>query len=146
MIILQDTREQKPYWRNKKNEIETKTLKTGDYSIKGMETRIAIERKSMADLFGTLGKGHKRFKREISRGLEMDYFGIYIEGTEEKIRNKDFPGSYYSKMRGFVILKILKTIETRYGVDVVYCDNRNGCKKAIKKKFKDFIEEHNDKI
>ena len=135
MIIVQDSREQKPYWRNKKNEVETKTLQTGDYTMRGYEHRVSIERKSMADLFGTVGKGHRRFKNELERGMAMDYFGIYVEGTRERIKNKDFPGSYHSKMRGYVVLKILDTIKEKYDIDVVYCESRVKCKRAIKKKF-----------
>ena len=43
MIIAIDTREQRPYrfvWS------EIKTLTTGDYSVIGLEDRVAIERKS----------------------------------------------------------------------------------------------------
>jgi DNA excision repair protein ERCC-4 len=130
MIIVQDSREQLGYW---KRNIITKKLNVGDYSFVGGEERVACERKHLGDLFGTLGKGHKRFKKEIERALDYDYFGIYIEGTREQIIKKDFPGSYHTKMRGYVIIKILDTIKEKYNVDVVYCNSRVGCKKAIKK-------------
>jgi hypothetical protein len=43
------------------------TLQTADYSIHGFEDRIVIERKSLADLYGTLGGGRERFERELVR-------------------------------------------------------------------------------
>lgn len=46
---------------------ETGHLKTGDYSIRGHESRIIIERKSLSDLFGTVGSGRDRFRAEHER-------------------------------------------------------------------------------
>lgn len=42
-------------------------LPAGDYSIHGYGARVAIERKSKADLFGTVGQGRDRFIRELER-------------------------------------------------------------------------------
>lgn len=46
-------------------------LPTGDYTIAGMEDRIAIERKSLADLYSTLGQHRERFEREHERMAEI---------------------------------------------------------------------------
>lgn len=42
-------------------------LETGDYSIDGFESLVTVERKSLADLYGTLGYGRERFERELQR-------------------------------------------------------------------------------
>lgn len=42
-------------------------LASGDYSIEGMEDWVAVERKSMEDLFGSVTWGRDRFEREIER-------------------------------------------------------------------------------
>ncbi len=42
-------------------------LRQGDYSLVGFETHIAVERKSKADLFSTLGQGRERFVAELER-------------------------------------------------------------------------------
>jgi ERCC4-type nuclease len=55
------------------------TLRTGDYSIRGYEKSIAIERKSKADLFGTIGSSRDRFVRELSRLNMMDWAAVIIE-------------------------------------------------------------------
>jgi len=77
--IAIDTREQAPYYFNNLHagsdksyrpmEIQTArvTLQQGDYSIVGHESHVAIERKSKADLFGTLSAGRERFQRELER-------------------------------------------------------------------------------
>ena len=42
-------------------------LKTGDYTIAGMENEVCVERKSLADLYSTLGQHRERFEREHQR-------------------------------------------------------------------------------
>jgi ERCC4-type nuclease len=40
------------------------TLATGDYSVKGLEHVVAVERKSLADLLGCVGQHRERFDRK----------------------------------------------------------------------------------
>jgi ERCC4-type nuclease len=54
-------------------------LATGDYSLEGFEDRIAIERKSLADLFATLSQGRRRFQRELERLAGYDFAAVVIE-------------------------------------------------------------------
>ena len=39
-------------------------LKAGDYTIAGLEDVVVVERKSIKDLFGTLGQHRDRFEAE----------------------------------------------------------------------------------
>lgn len=55
------------------------TLKSGDYSLKGYETRVACERKSIEDLYGTLGKGRERFERELVRLSTYSFAAVVVE-------------------------------------------------------------------
>lgn len=55
------------------------TLKSGDYSLKGYETRVAVERKSIEDLFGTLGQGRERFERELARLSLYRFAAVVVE-------------------------------------------------------------------
>lgn len=57
----------------------TKGLKSGDYSIEGIEDRISVERKSLSDLYSTLGQGRERFERELQRLSEMEVAAVVIE-------------------------------------------------------------------
>ena len=57
-----------------------KHLKTGDYSIEGMEDVIAIERKSVRDLVQTVSQHRERFKRELERLSELKHGIVLIEG------------------------------------------------------------------
>lgn len=100
--VIIDTREQSPYqFRTFKADakhktqsgitrplyipVEIATLKTADYSVKGFETEIAIERKSLTDLFGTLGSGRERFERELERLSEFKVAHVVIEADWKTI-------------------------------------------------------------
>ena len=62
-----------------------KHLATGDYSIIGYESKIAVERKELSDLFNTLGRNRDRFDAEMQRLSEMDYAAIVIEASWPEI-------------------------------------------------------------
>lgn len=50
---------------------EEQHLKTGDYSIRGLEHLLTVERKSLNDIYGTLAGGRARFEREHERMAAM---------------------------------------------------------------------------
>lgn len=89
--LLIDNREQQPYafagLRADMRQgggplvIETKTmcLQSGDYSLEGYEDRVAVERKSLNDLFHTLSQGRDRFERELARLNEFDTALVVFE-------------------------------------------------------------------
>ena len=56
------------------------TLSAGDYSLAGYESRVTVERKSIADLFNTLGQGRERFVRELARLNDtFDHAAVVVE-------------------------------------------------------------------
>lgn len=57
----------------------TVCLATGDYSLDGYADRVAVERKSLNDLFHTLSQGRDRFERELARLNEMDVAAVMVE-------------------------------------------------------------------
>src|SRR5690349_5556133 len=66
--IIADTREQQPLWLPPL--CKKQTLVVGDYTTEKLKRKFIIERKSPGDLYGTITKGHPRFKREIKRALD----------------------------------------------------------------------------
>lgn len=54
-------------------------LKTGDYSIKGLEGQVCVERKSINDFFSSVGRHRKRFEKEFQRMSEMQYAALILE-------------------------------------------------------------------
>lgn len=60
-------------------------LPAGDYSIHGYGGRVAVERKSKADLFGTIGQGRGRFVRELERLNEYESASVIVEAEISEI-------------------------------------------------------------
>jgi ERCC4-type nuclease len=54
-------------------------LESGDYTISGFADRIAVERKSLADLYHTIGQHRARFEREIARLDRLDWACVVVE-------------------------------------------------------------------
>lgn len=55
------------------------TLPTGDYSIRGLEDIVAVERKSLPDLLACVGRERERFDREVHRLLAYPARCLVIE-------------------------------------------------------------------
>jgi ERCC4-type nuclease len=55
------------------------TLPTGDYSLEGYADRVAVERKTLADLYTTLGQGRERFECELQRLAAMQLGFVVVE-------------------------------------------------------------------
>jgi len=109
-IILVDTREQRPLYFGEASPTRRATLPTGDYSVEGLEGLIAVERKSLGDLFGTVGKGRERFEREIIRASHLRYFGIMVEATFDQV----LAGAPHSQMNSVAVIASLHCWELRY--------------------------------
>lgn len=69
---------------------EPGTLYTGDYSIKGLEHIVTVERKSLDDLMGCIGQHRERFEKEIDRLRAYECKTIVVESTWEKIEKGDY--------------------------------------------------------
>ena len=141
-LVIVDTREQKPLF--KEQECIISTLNIGDYSFeidkKSFKNEFAIERKGIADLFSTLTHGHERFHNELERAKQLKYFAIVIEGTLKDIILKNFEGSEHTKMMGFVVAKILFTIHIKYNVHVFFARDRTEAKNIIKYAVESYIK------
>lgn len=88
-IIAIDTREQHPFrfdGLDKRIYTNRQTLRTGDYSIVGMERRICVERKSKMDLFGSVIQGRDRFERELRRMAKMERACVIVECTMDDVK------------------------------------------------------------
>ena len=83
VVIVRDTREKAGYAfdaaRYEAVTVEDGSLATGDYSVKGLESMVACERKSLADLTMCLGQERQRFVRELERARGMDAFLVVVE-------------------------------------------------------------------
>lgn len=141
ITIIEDSREQTPLsfegFRN--ITVVRHGLKTGDYSIQGYEDTICFERKSVADLVGTLIGGHERFLREMDRmkGFKIKY--ILVEQSAGAVYR------YCSKLgweyKFDTIMQSLLAYAYHYQVRVRFCKDRDDMAQYIVKKSKEFLKE-----
>jgi len=126
MKIIIDSREKKPLTLTHEyiDDIVISKLDVGDYRAEynnGKQSRIIIERKSVADLFGTLTKGYTRFRKEIERSREASLsLVICVEGSYDKVKS----GYKHSKRNGSEVNDQLRTIWAKYNVPYHYFNNR----------------------
>lgn len=127
-MILVDSREQKPYWKG--SQCARTALKVGDYTTVSLLNKFHIERKSLVDLYGTITKGHYRFKREIIRARFSDIeLVVVVEGTKKDFKDKNFYGGEDRNIEGSTLIKIVETIERRHKVKFHWCKSRVAAKR-----------------
>lgn len=106
-------------------EVRTTYLKTGDYQAGtvegGPEKGIVIERKSLADLYGTLGQHRQRFEREMERMQEFRHKAIVVEADLVQIATWKPP---YGRLHGRSVIGTLIAWAQRYDVHVHGLPNR----------------------
>jgi len=141
--IVVDTREQLPLWTAQ--DVEVRKLDAGDYSIVGYEDKFAIERKSMADLVGTLTKGHERFKRELERAMSLDFFAIVVEESYTSLITNQWSGSVFTKMRGSQIAAIVNTLRVKYKLQIIFTNSRVEAKSQIKGMMSSYVRIQKEK-
>lgn len=95
--------------------VESVHLLTGDYSIKGLESIICVERKSKEDLFSTLRdeEHRERFKREHERMATFAFAVVVIEAGWESILNDPPPDC---QLKPISIWRTFQRWQHRYGV------------------------------
>ncbi len=125
MRLVIDNQEKKPLLFKKGvfGEMTTRHLSFGDYGIEldGKFAPIYFERKSLVDLFGTMGKGYERFRKEIKRSQEAkSTLILVIEGSMKDV----FNGVEYSKIPGYRILKQLATLRVKYDLETHFFNSR----------------------
>ena len=137
ITIIEDTREQTPLveWPEG-TEVETGTLHTGDYSIKGWENCFAIERKSLEDLAGTMIGGYeahserpkKRFNRELERMRHYDCAAVVVTATPEQVL--DFRHHCGMDAHG-ALWNFAASVFATYGVPVFFLGNARNAARWI---------------
>ncbi len=113
MRIVVDSREQTPLdFERYGCEVVRGGLATGDYSIFGLESLAAVERKSEEDLLGCLTRERPRFERELARARGMDLFAVIAETTWERLAR----GQYRSQMQPHAALQSILAFQVRYNI------------------------------
>lgn len=117
LVVAVDTREKMPY---EFAVSKVKTLKTGDYSIVGQEDQVAIERKTLADAYSSLGRQRRRFRLEVERMQELTYAAIVIEAD---LRSFLEP-AVFSRVNPRAALGSLLAWAVAYGIGIFFAGDR----------------------
>ncbi len=126
ITVIVDTREQQPYsFRNEKHiRVVKEKLAAGDYALKDHTDKIIIERKTLTDLFGIIGNGRERFKRELQHLKDNCEFPILIiEGSVSDIFD-EHALPYWSKIHPNAVIGSLISWSIKFGVNIIFAGNR----------------------
>jgi DNA excision repair protein ERCC-4 len=125
-VILIDSREQKPLVLPNSRRA---TLPTGDYSIGGLEHLVAVERKSLEDLYGCFGQSRDRFERELVRLAEFPYPAIVIEASMIDV----LQGTKYSRVNPMSAIGSLIAWGTKFRIPVWLAGDRRMAAGTVRK-------------
>lgn len=108
VVAVIDKREQRPLNVSPLQSV-LGTLTTGDYSVRGLEHVIAIERKSLDDLLGCVGTERERFDREVQRLLAYPCRALVVKSIWPAIeaggwRSKISPNAAIGSLLGWVAM------------------------------------------
>ena len=119
--IVVDSREQAPFaFTGYPVEVEVGGLEAGDYSVRGFERRVAVERKSLSDLVGCLSGERERFGRELARLRGYDCAAVVVESPAHDLR----AGRYRSKLDPAAAWQSVLAFSMRYRVPFIFCADR----------------------
>lgn len=122
--IVVDTREQRPFAFAGLVTVRRK-LDYGDYSLRGSERAVAVERKSLADLFGTVvvAANRMRFERELEgAALDGTRLWIVVEASPERVA----AGLRWSRASGARVLSVAFSLASRWGHGLTFAGGRRG--------------------
>ncbi len=115
-VIVCDTREQDPLPIASLPVIRS-GLYTGDYSVSGLESIFAVERKSIGDLVSCCAASNReRFENELHRLRGFHFRRLLVIGTLAEIER----GGYRSTIRPAAVLGTLAAFEVRYALPIVF--------------------------
>ena len=139
MTILVDTREQRPF--NFEHDlydvqIQPGTLSAGDYSLAGLQDKVAVERKSLPDLVGCLGRERERFERELQRGAALDAFAVVVEASWADLAG----GNFRSQLNPHAACQSTLAFMARYRTPFLFAGSRPAAEYATWGVLRQFLE------
>jgi ERCC4-type nuclease len=143
-VVLVDTREQLPWSLHARHpnwiggEYRA-TLKTGDYSIQGMENVLTIERKGFNDLLVCMAGQRERFLQCCERLAEFRWKAIFIEATYEDLKTSYAWFGFPTELHPNSVCGTLDAIEAKFGIPIVYTSQ---CRELATERAASWLSKH----
>lgn len=137
-LIIRDTREQDGKgWNFRASAncwgMERKKLDVGDYAIGGLEDVVMVERKTLGDLWNTLGRteNYQRFLREMDRAKNHKLKYLVIEATLAEVNS----GYRFSKITPANIHAKLISLQAKHNVHVIFAGRQDIARAWVRRLF-----------
>ena len=128
--VLVDTREQRPWTLDPEMfTAERATLRTGDYTVRGLEDRLCLERKQLGDFVGTVIGDWLRFRKELYRLAAFDVALVVVEADVSDVLER----RYESEAEPASVLGRAHACLLDDGVPVVFWGGRPTCTAMVER-------------
>lgn len=123
--VVIDTREQEPYsFDSRLAAAVRRALPAGDYSVEGLEERVAVERKTLDDFVSTVIHSRSRFREELRKLGGYRAACVVVEAGLLDVLQQRYRGEAHPN----AVLGSALSIILDFGVPVFFCGNRQaGC-------------------
>lgn len=119
--IIIDTREQEPYsFDSRLAAAVRRALPAGDYSVEGLEGRVAVERKTLDDFVSTVIHSRSRFREELRKLGGYRAACVVVEAGLLDLLTQHYRGEAHPN----AVLGNALSIILDFGVPVFFCGNR----------------------
>jgi hypothetical protein len=156
--VIKDTREQDGWFFSEYDKcagMEVAGLHTGDYTIKGHEDLVCIERKGCtSEVAMNLGRKKTPFQAEMERMKDFPFSFIICEFSMSELlkypEDSKVPNRMKSKVKvtGKYLLKSILEFQIWYNTKILFCDNKRNafivCNSIFKRLNELFNREEND--
>jgi ERCC4-type nuclease len=121
VTLVIDTRENEPYEFDPRLATAVRrALPAGDYSVAGLESMVAAERKTLDDFVSTVIHSRQRFRRELQKLEGYRAACVVVEASLSDV----LQGSYRSRAHPNAVLGCALSILLDYRIPVLFCGNR----------------------
>jgi ERCC4-type nuclease len=86
-----------------------------------------LERKSLPDLCGSLGKGRERFFRECEKMRAFRFRALVIEATPDQVED----AQYRSLISPASLISTLDALAVRHGLHIIWCGSHLGAARKV---------------
>jgi ERCC4-type nuclease len=119
--IIIDTREQEPYsFDSRLAAAVRRALPAGDYSVEGLEGRVAVERKTLDDFVSTVIHSRSRFREELRKLGGYRAACVVVEAGLLDLLKQQYRGEAHPN----AVLGNALSIILDFGVPVFFCSSR----------------------